>query len=103
MEDTRRLFRTLAIANFFLYLGFSFWQTIFNNFAVDELGVTAGQIGLIQSLRKVPGLLGFLLGFLALWLSEMRILGLSVLLMGLVLVQFIRTHPVATASPLPLD
>ena len=83
MKDTARLFRTLAVANFFLYLGFNVWQAIFNNFAVDEIGVTAAQIGLLQSLREVPGLLGFLLGFLALWLSEMRVLGLSVLLMGL--------------------
>jgi MFS family permease len=83
MDDIKRLFRTLAVANFFLYLGFNVWRAIFNNFAVDEIGVTAGQMGLIQSLREVPGLMGFLLGFLALWLSEMRILGLSVLLMGL--------------------
>jgi MFS family permease len=83
VKDTAQLFRTLAVANFFLYLGFNVWQAIFNNFAVDQIGVTAAQIGLLQSLREVPGLLGFLLGFLALWLSEMRILGLSVLLMGL--------------------
>jgi len=86
MSDAKRLFRTLAIANFFLYLGFNVWQAVFNNFAVEELGVDASQMGLIQSLREVPGLMGFVLGFLALWLSEMRILGLSVLLLGLGLV-----------------
>jgi MFS family permease len=83
MKDTKSLFRILAVANFFLYFGFNIWRAIFNNFAVEEIGVTATQIGLLQSLREVPGLLGFLLGFLALWLSEMRILGLSVLMMGL--------------------
>jgi MFS family permease len=83
MKDTRRLFLTLAVANFFLYFGFNVWQTVFNNFAVDELGVTATQIGFIQSVREIPGLLGFLLGFLVLWLSEMRVLGISVLLLGL--------------------
>jgi MFS family permease len=86
MSDAKRLFRTLAIANFFLYLGFNVWQAVFNNFAVEELGVGASQIGLIQSLREVPGLMGFVLGFLALWLSEMRIMGLSVLLLGVGLV-----------------
>lgn len=83
MKDTKRLLHTLTLANFFLYFGFSIWQAIFNNFAVEEIGVSASQIGVIQSLREVPGLLGFVLGFLALWFSEMRILGLSVLLMGL--------------------
>jgi predicted MFS family arabinose efflux permease len=83
MKDTKRLFRTLALANFFLFFGFNVWRAIFNNFAVEEIGVSASQIGIIQSLREVPGLMGFVLGFLALWFSEMRIMGLSVLLMGL--------------------
>jgi MFS family permease len=82
MKDNKQLFRTLALAGFFLYFGFNIWRAIFNNFAVEEIGVTATQIGWIQALREVPGLLGFVLGFLAIWLSEMRILGLSVLLMG---------------------
>jgi MFS family permease len=82
MKDTRQLFRTLAVANFFLYLGFNVWRAIFNNFAVEELGVSATQIGVIQAVREVPGLLGFVLGFLVLLLTEMRVIGLSVLLMG---------------------
>ena len=83
MKDTKQLFRTLAVANFFLYFGFNIWQAIFNNFAVEQIGVSAAQIGILQALRELPGLMGFVLGFLALWFSEMRIMGLSVLLMGL--------------------
>ena len=86
MKDTRQLFRTLAVANFFLYLGFNVWRAIFNNFAVEELGVGATQIGVIQAVREVPGLLGFALGFLVLLLTEMRVIGLSVLLLGVGLV-----------------
>ncbi len=86
MNDTKRLFRMLALANFFLFLGFNVWRAVFNNFAVEELGVNAAQIGLIQALREVPGLMGFVLGFLVMVLSEMRIMGLSVLLLGLGLV-----------------
>ena len=81
--DIKRLFRILVIANFFLYLGFNVWQAVFNNFAVEELGVNAAQVGVVQSLREVPGLLGFVLGFLVLLLTEMRVMGLSVLLTGL--------------------
>jgi len=83
MQDPKRLFRMLFIANFFLYFGFNIWQAVFNNFAVEEMGIGATQIGFIQSIRELPGLLGFVLGFLALWLSEKRIMGLSVLLLGL--------------------
>jgi MFS family permease len=86
VKDTKRLFYILAVASFFLSFGFNVWRAVFNNFAVEEIGVNATQIGLIQSLREVPGLMGFVLGFLVLWLSEMRVLGLSVLLIGLGLV-----------------
>ncbi|MGD8473172.1 MAG: MFS transporter [Anaerolineae bacterium] len=86
MNDSKRLLRTLVVANLFLYLGFNVWRAMFNNFAVEEIGVSATQIGLLQSLRELPGLMGFVLGFIAIWLSEMRIMGLSVLLMGVGLV-----------------
>lgn len=81
--DNKRLFRILVTANFFLYLGFNVWQAVFNNFAVEELGINAAQVGVVQSLRELPGLLGFVLGFLVLLLTEMRVMGLSVLLAGL--------------------
>ena len=86
MKDSKQLLRTLFVANLFLFLGFNVWNALFNNFAVEEIGISATQIGLTQSLRELPGLLGFLLGFLAIWFSEMRIMGLSVLLLGLGLV-----------------
>jgi predicted MFS family arabinose efflux permease len=86
MTDARRLFRTLILANFLLYFGFEIWQDTFNNYAVELLGVSASQIGLLQSLRELPGLMGFVMAFLVLWLSEMRVMGISVLLLGVGLV-----------------
>jgi MFS family permease len=86
MTDSKRLFRTLVVANFFLFFGFNIWRAIFNNFAVEVIGVGADQIGIIQSIRELPGLMGFVLGFLVLLLSEKKIMGLSVLVMGLGLI-----------------
>jgi MFS family permease len=105
MQDLRRLFRILFVANFFLYLGFNIWQAVFNNFAVEEMGIRADQIGLIQSVRELPGLMGFLLGFLALWLSEMRIMGFSVLLLGagLVLTGWANSFGMLTVSTLVMS
>jgi MFS family permease len=82
-EELKKVFRTLAFSSFFLYFGFNVWRAVFNNFAVEELGVTATQIGVLQSVREIPGLMAFLIGFLVLWISEMRLIGISVLLMGL--------------------
>lgn len=81
-KDKRRIFTFLILSNFTLYFGFRIWQTLFNNFAVEEIGIGPASIGWVQALREVPGLMGFLVGFLALYLSESRIMGLSVILLG---------------------
>jgi predicted MFS family arabinose efflux permease len=72
----------ILVINFLLNFGFQLWRSLFNNFAVSELGVRADQIGLIQSVREIPGLLGFTVGLLAMFLTEMRIVGLSTVLLG---------------------
>lgn len=73
----------LVISNFLLYFGFQVWQTLFNNFAVESVKIGPAEVGLVQAVREIPGLLGFLVGFLALYLSEVRIMALSIILMGL--------------------
>ncbi len=81
-KDNRRMLVYLVVSNFMLYFGFRFWQAMFNNFAVEEMGVGPASIGWIQAVREVPGLMGFLVGFLALFFSEVRIMALSIALMG---------------------
>jgi predicted MFS family arabinose efflux permease len=81
-KENRRMLVYLVVSNFLLYFGFRIWQAMFNNFAVEELGIGPGSIGWIQALREIPGLMGFLLGFLALFLSEVRIMALSIILLG---------------------
>jgi predicted MFS family arabinose efflux permease len=81
-KDNRRALIYLMVSNFLLYFGYRIWQAMFTNFAVEELGVGPGSIGWIQALREVPGLMGFALGFLALYLSEVRIMALSVIVLG---------------------
>jgi len=81
-RENRRIAVYLILANFCLVFGFRVWQATFNNFAVEEIGVGPAEIGGIQALREVPGLLGFLVGFLVLALSETRLMAVSVLLLG---------------------
>jgi MFS family permease len=82
MRRIRTLFIVIALSNLLWTLGFRVWESLFNNFAVEDLSISAGQIGLVQAIREVPGLVGFLVGMLALLLVETRIAGLSLLLMG---------------------
>ena len=83
LKDNRRMLVYLVVSNFMLYFGFRVWQAMFNNFAVEEMGVGPASIGWIQALRELPGLMGFLAGFLALFMSEVRIMALSVILLGI--------------------
>ena len=55
MTDHRRIMWTLIISNMLLSFGFQVWRTVFNNLAVDDLGLGAGAVGAIQSIREVPG------------------------------------------------
>jgi len=81
-KNNRRMIIYVVVSNFFLYFGFRIWQAMFNNFAVEELGIGPASMGWVQALRELPGLMGFLLGFLALFLSEVRVMALSVVLLG---------------------
>jgi predicted MFS family arabinose efflux permease len=82
LHNNRRILVYLVASNFLLNFGFVFWQTTFNNFAVEQIGVGPASVGWVQALRELPGLMGFLLGFLALLLSETRIMALSLVLLG---------------------
>jgi predicted MFS family arabinose efflux permease len=81
-QNNRRVLMYLIVSNFLMNFGFQFWQAIFNNFAVEQIGIGPAGVGWVQALREVPGLMGFVLGFLALFLSETRIMAFSLVLLG---------------------
>jgi MFS family permease len=82
MKD-KAVLRYLVVANFFLFFGYRIWQATFNNFAVEELGVGPANMGLIQAVREIPGLTGFVVGVAVLLFSEIRIMAFSIVLLGL--------------------
>jgi predicted MFS family arabinose efflux permease len=82
LNGNRRMLSYLLASNFILFFGFQVWQTMFNNYAVEVIGVGPAGIGLIQAVREIPGLLGFLVGVLALYLSEVRIMAVSIVTLG---------------------
>jgi predicted MFS family arabinose efflux permease len=78
----RRMLAAITTGNVLNSFGFRVWQALFNNFAVLHFAATAGQIGVAQSVREIPGLLGAGIGFMALALAEMRIAAISLVVMG---------------------
>ena len=64
-------------------LSFSTWQALINNFAFDRASFTGVEIGIMQSLREVPGFLAFAVVFLLLFIKEQPLAILSLLLLGI--------------------
>lgn len=64
-------------------LSFAAWQTLLNNFAIERAAFSGREIGILQSLREVPGFLAFGVVFLLLLVREQRLAYISLLLLGL--------------------
>ena len=64
-------------------IAFSAWMALLNNFAVERAAFTGAEMGILQSLREVPGFLCFAVVFLLLILREQKIAYLSLILLGL--------------------
>ena len=77
------MFVFLVVANFLLQFGHRIWSATFNNFAVERIGIGPDMVGWIQSVREIPGLLAIGLALLALVFSELRIIAVSIMLLGL--------------------
>lgn len=63
--------------------GLQAWRTLFDNFAVHNVGLNGSHIGIIQSLREVPGFLALLVVYALLFVKEHRLAAFSVLILGI--------------------
>jgi hypothetical protein len=63
-------------------LAFSVWQALLNNFAIEQAAFTGREIGILQSLRELPGFLAFTAVLVLLVLREQVFALLSVALLG---------------------
>ena len=66
----------LAMA-FIMPLVFSVWMVLLNNFVVEKAAFTGKEIGILQSLREVPGFLAFTAVYLLLFIKEQKLALLS--------------------------
>jgi hypothetical protein len=76
------MFWYLAILTICSTIGLQAWQTLFNNFAVDMAGLDGDHIGLIQSVREIPGFLALLAVYVIMIIREHRLSALSILVLG---------------------
>lgn len=73
----------LFLMAFAVPLSFAAWQALLNNFAIERAAFTGKEMGMLQSLREVPGFLAFGVVFLLLIVREQSLAIISLLLLGL--------------------
>ncbi len=64
-------------------IAFGVWQALLNNFVIERAGFAGVEIGVLQSLREVPGFLAFGAVLLLVFLREQTLALTSLLLLGL--------------------
>ena len=76
------MFRYLAVLTIASVAGLQIWRTLFNNFAVEVAQLQGNHIGIIQSVREIPGFLALLAIFIIMLMREHRLSALSIFTMG---------------------
>jgi hypothetical protein len=73
----------LMVLAFLNWLGYASWSALLNNFAKEAAGFTGQDIGILQSVREIPGFLAFT-AIILFWIMREQVLAyLSLLTLGL--------------------
>ncbi len=78
-----RMFQYLMVLTICSTIGLHAWRTLFDNFAVHVIHLDGSHIGLLQSIREIPGFLSLLVVYFLLFIKEHRLSALSVLILGM--------------------
>ena len=77
------MFLYLAVLTVASTVGLQAWTTLFNNFAVEVVGLDGDKVGILQSVREIPGFLALLAVFVILYIREHRLSAISILCLGM--------------------
>lgn len=73
----------LVLMSVAMTIGFATWMALLNNFVIEKAAFTGAEIGLLQSIREIPGFLAFTAVFVLLILKEQTFAYLSLALLGI--------------------
>lgn len=63
-------------------VGLQCWITLFDNFSVHIVGLDGHHIGILQSVREIPGFLALLVTYVILIIREHKLSAVSILILG---------------------
>ena len=73
----------LYIMSISMIFSTSAWMSLLNNFVIEVASFDGSQIGILQSIREIPGFLAFTVVLVLLIIAQQRLAYLSILLLGL--------------------
>jgi predicted MFS family arabinose efflux permease len=76
------MFVYLVVLTISSTVGLQTWTTLFNNFAVEVAELGGRHVGMIQSIREIPGFLALLAVFVIRFIPEHRLSAVSILVLG---------------------
>ncbi|MFH4532825.1 MFS transporter [Vibrio diabolicus] len=83
----------LLLISIIVPIAFSTWMALLNNFVIEKANFDGADIGLLQSVREVPGFLAFTAVFVLLFIREQRfmLVSLAMLTLGTALTGYFPT------------
>ena len=83
LDRWRTPYVLLLLMAFIMPLIFSTWMALINNFSKEAADFTGREIGILQSLREIPGFLAFTAVWVLLFIREQRFALLSLLILAI--------------------
>lgn len=71
----------LIIISIIVPIAFSSWMALLNNFVIEKANFDGSDIGLLQSVREIPGFLAFTTVFVLMFIREQKFMIISLLLL----------------------
>ncbi|EJG1689120.1 MFS transporter [Vibrio parahaemolyticus] len=83
----------LLLISIIVPIAFSTWMVLLNNFVIEKANFDGADIGLLQSVREIPGFLAFTAVFVLLFIREQRfmLVSLAMLTLGTALTGYFPT------------
>jgi hypothetical protein len=72
----------LYILSISMVFSFSAWMSLLNNFVIEVAHFNGSQIGILQSIREIPGFLAFSMIFVLVFISQQRLAYISMIGLG---------------------
>ena len=73
----------LYIMSISMVFSFSAWMSLLNNYVIEVASFNGSQIGILQSLREIPGFLAFTVVLVILFIAQQRLAYISMITLGL--------------------